>query len=432
MKKAAIKFLSKLNQVPFSQADLSTMKKSAEEFSVIDWNYLFELIEVNAVQVLSYKRLTDNDLFAKLPPSLENQKGNLSLTVQAILKINEKRNKWTKKIIEQFHQEGIKLILLKGAYLGKEIYLDDAYKKMNDVDLLIDKKDIEKGELILRNLGFNSVGDFFSTLKYHKDQTHHTPPFIEKNGECVTGLHWNLISPFASIKINAEDLLKRAKLNKDGKSWGLSAEDNLFHLCVHLPYYKTGLRELADVSNLINNTQIDWDLFFKLTQSTKAFSRVYRVLILAQKMINFEMPLQIIEAIKNSAESSFIRETQLLLDNPERLYTSRSTYSGKIEKYFIVFKISTLWLEKFVSYTMMWWTLLFIPKKELKKMMSNRISGTVKLWRALGLDHGENALIIVTAGNFLELIKFTLKYIFSAKGKSLKNHPQYYLLKTLE
>lgn len=432
MKKSVIKFLSQLNQAKFPEEELSTFQQNASLFSDIDWNYLFDLIELNAVQVLSCKRLTQYNLLEKMPKSHAHQQLKLAQTVQQILQVNEKRNTWTKRLIEHFHLAGIKLILLKGAYLGKEIYRDESYKKMNDVDLLIEEHEIERGEAILKELGFTSVGDLFVPLQYKKSETHHTPPFIEKNGECVTGLHWNLVSPFSSIKIKAADLFKRAQLNSDGKSWGLSPEDNLLHLCIHLPYYKTGLRELADIANLVNHKTINWESFLRLVHEANADSRAFRVLVLAQKMMHFNIPQSVLDQLRKKAHVDFVRDTEFLHNNAELLFSSRSTYIAKVEKYFIVFKISNLWIEKFVSYMMMWWILLFIPKKELKKINANLLSGTVCLWRALGMDHGEIALILVTVANFIEMIKFTALYPFQKKGRSLKDHPQYYLLKTLE
>lgn len=432
MRNNVIKFLSSLNQVPFPENEFSSLLRMVDDFSAIDWSYFFELVDSNAVQVLTYKRLTDKKLTGKLPASHHGQLAKLSETVTRLLEINRKRNIWTDQIIAAFYQNNIPLVLLKGAYLGKEIYHDPAYKKMNDLDLLIKENHLEQGEVILKNLDFTSVGDYFTPMQFKKEQTHHTPPYIEKNGECVTGLHWNLISPYSTIKIKADDLFKRAVMNQDGKSLGLSPEDNLLHLCIHLPYFKTGLRELADVSNLVNNKKIDWEQFLRSVEAANAWSRVYRVLVLAKAMIHFEIPNEVLHQLKQHTLTYFRVETDLLASQPEKLFSSRSTYAGKIEKYFIVFKISNLWIEKMAAYMMMWWVLLVIPKKELKKLMSNRLAGSVHLWRALGLDHGENALILVTVANFFEMIKFTLKYPFSTKGRSLKHHPQYYLLKVLE
>lgn len=432
MKKSVIKLISSLNQVPFPESELPSFLKMAEDFSAIDWNYFFELVKLNAVSVLTLKRLEEKNLSLKVPASNRLQLEKLKKEVERILVTNQKRNHWTKTIIDIFTEQGIPLILLKGAYLGPEIYGDPSYKKMNDVDLLISEKNLDQGLTILKKLEFHSVGEFFSSLEFKREESHHTPPFIEKNGECVTGLHWNLVSPYSSIKISAQDLINRAQLNQDGKSYGLKPEDNLLHLCIHLPYFKTGLRELADVSNLINNKKIDWNDFYQQVDKAKAWSRVYRVLTLAKAMIHFSVPDDIIQKIKAKSVHYIVHETDLLASDPEKLFSSRSTYAGKVEKYFIVFKISNLLMEKLFAYLMMWWLIFFIPPKELRKFQTNRLTGSIYLWRALGLDHGEKALLYITIGNFFEMIKYALKYPFGPKGRSLKHHPQYYLLKVLE
>ena len=87
--------------------------------------------------------------------------------------------------------------------------------------------------------------------------SHHAPPFFSRDLKLMVGTHWGLITPLAPYTLDYDAIWSRVV---DVDFYGhpakaMAPEDNLHHLCVHLPYYKCGLRELADIYNLVRHTR---------------------------------------------------------------------------------------------------------------------------------------------------------------------------------
>ncbi|OFZ74086.1 MAG: hypothetical protein A2451_05840 [Bdellovibrionales bacterium RIFOXYC2_FULL_39_8] len=226
----------------------------------------------------------------------------------------------------------------------------------------------------------------------------------------------------------------------------MSLEDNLYHLAIHLPFYKIGLRELADVSNLVRNATrpVDWDKFKKIVDYGQAWNSVYRVLTLADALIPFSFPERIREWAKERALSSTVRDTEKRSKNRALLLRSRSTFAAKLEKYFVIHRFSSLASEKVGAIVKTWQELLFPDDLEARRIYGviewrswwQKVVGHRKfvflIWHAMALDHGMLALTIMTAINIINCFKIIIKYPFIQDGVSLKDHPHFRLLKMLE
>ena len=318
---------------------------------------------------------------------------------------------------------------------------------MNDLDLLLSQKDENLGKTCLDELDYQSIGDIFDNFDMGGD-SHHTPPYISHDLKCITGLHWGLNSKYSPFKINHEDIFKNiVPIELNGiKAWRMSWEDNLLHLCVHLPFYKTGIRELADVANLINKTEqeFDWEKFKKMVMTQNLADPVYRVLHLAQAMIYFKIPEDLNEYLNKNAFKYTKADTKKRIANTELLLASRCTHIAKIEKYFVVFKLATKFTEKIGALLKMYQLWFFCKTLEMKQIMGvlniktpfhylvYRFIVPVLIWKAMARDHGNIPLAIVTFQNFLIGIRECLLFPLKKDGKTLKAHKFFGLLKALE
>ena len=115
-----------------------------------EWRQLLELAWQNGLGPLLYSRLkvllSDN----KIAPEITKQLRHTYIE-------NSARNTLfyheLSKILEALNKVNIPVILLKGAYLAEKIYEDIALRPMLDIDLLLRKKDLAKGNEVLINLG---------------------------------------------------------------------------------------------------------------------------------------------------------------------------------------------------------------------------------------------------------------------------------------
>ena len=409
------------------------------------WNLLLELAQFNAVIPMVFLKLVRLEVLDHIRKKRVDLTPFLQL-IDSISVNNGKRAAKGLEIYRAFAQRGIKLVLLKGALFSKRIYRNENYKKMNDIDLLIEKKNIEEGKKIFRELNLKSVGELFGELDAGK--THHTSPYVSSNLDCVTGLHWDLASPYSPYKTEISRIFSELEsFDHQGITlWSMSLEDNLYHLAIHLPFYKIGLRELADVSNLVRNATrpVDWDKFKKIVDYGQAWNSVYRVLTLADALIPFSFPERIREWAKERALSSTVRDTEKRSKNRALLLLSRSTFAAKLEKYFVIHRFSSLASEKVGAIVKTWQELLFPDDLEARRIYGviewrswwQKVVGHRKfvflIWHAMALDHGMLALTIMTAINIINCFKIIIKYPFIQDGVSLKDHPHFRLLKMLE
>ncbi|OGQ95319.1 MAG: hypothetical protein A2284_07950 [Deltaproteobacteria bacterium RIFOXYA12_FULL_61_11] len=350
-------------------------------------------------------------------------------------------------LAKRFDEAGIPLIVLKGGLFAGEFYRDPGYKKMNDVDLLVHPDHVAAGLALFKELGLLSIGDLFGTYQPGAT-THHTPPFISPDLALVTGLHWDLVSPHCRVRTDLVGLHSRLVRTVLGEApvWRMSWEDNLFHLCIHLPYYKLGLRELADVSNLVLHagTGFDWDLFSHLVARGRAEDDVYRCLTLADRLLPFAPPGDLLRRCRRQASALTRADTERRRLDLSLLLHSRSAHLAKIEKAFVVFRLAEQYRERSLAYLGMWLPALYPPRRELERIaalppwasplrrLGARLRMPFLLWRALGRDHGRLALGVVTARNFLDLVGATLAWPLRPPGRSLRKHPHIGVLERLE
>ncbi len=139
---------------------------------------------------------------------------------------------------------GIRVAVLKGAHLAEAVYGDIGLRPMNDLDILVGKKDLARTMECITEAGFFSPEN---------------PLNLD--------VHTRLSTSIADLKISTEAVMDRARpLSVAGEeTWGLCPEDLLLHLVVHLSiidlYGGTGLRGLCDVRQTIlrHHRELDWE-----------------------------------------------------------------------------------------------------------------------------------------------------------------------------
>jgi hypothetical protein len=215
----------------------------------------------------------------------------------------------------------------------------------------------------------------------------------------------------------------------------MGTEENLLHLCIHLPFFKIGLRELADVSNLcrVAEPEIDWHRFAELVKRWHAEDAAYRVLSLARAVLPFPLPEFLLRQWEARATSLSIDDTRSRIATPGLLLKSRSTHIAKIEKAFAFFRLTGNYREKCGSWLAMWKLTLFPSREELPRLLAkSRVQAARKIWSAMARELGQGPLVLVTLLNVASLGKATARRIVGRNGASLALHPARKLLEILE
>ena len=409
----------------------------AELLKTTDLGELLKLARQNSAVILTAKNLSAHGI------SFTEE---FSALAKKLTATGEKRVVWIEKVLAAATKAGIQVVLLKGGLLGSVVYNDPAYKKMNDLDVLVRWKDAERFGELLKTLSFNSVGKLLGEKEF-SEKSHHSPPFVSPDLACVIGLHWGLVSPYSVWKPAIEDVwLKTASVHAYGTTaYRMSWEHNLLHLCIHLPFFKVGVRELADVYNLVlfasSKGEFDWQVFDQAVHEWRAPDAAYRVLALAEQLVAFGLPKELLQKWK--AESSIFtrRDTEVRLGLGTDLVATRSVHIGKIEKAFTVFRLSQNYGERVGAWAMTWVWSFYPPRQEVAALLGklpeslqplDRIRVLGHSWKAMARDYGNIALTLITCMNLGMVLRDTILFPLRKNGPKIRTHPAAKLLEMLE
>lgn len=319
------------------------------------------------------------------------------------------RRKWMLQIAAACEADKIELILLKGALFGETLYPTPIYKKMNDVDVLVRPRWVKRLCSVLQDMGFVSL----YPPPVATSSSHHLPPFLSPDGTCLISPHWGLCAPRSPWKPEGKELWQRKKsliLSNGATCFQLCAEDNLLHLCLHLPFYKTGLRELADVYNLWakNRETFDWQAFLTRAALWRIQDPCYRVLALTEGIYGQICPPSILQELERNASPLTRLDTRAR--SSCSLLTTRSVHIAKVERAFAQFKLTSNKWDKLHFLALQWQHTLHANLAERERLVPfswlpdplKRAAVPALLWRAMARDHGHLSLLQLTWDNLKE------------------------------
>jgi hypothetical protein len=334
--------------------------------SDLDWADVDRLITQNAIRPLTYRHLVRTGLWSRVPVALAEPWAAFSATIG---ERNQARLDTAGPLFREAAAEGIQIALLKGIHFAPTYYGDIGYKKMNDIDFLMHAKDLDRLFSLYEKYDFFSVGKLLDDEK-QVAFSHHTPPFFHRNLSCVLGTHWGLISPLTNYKPDYGAIWQRARPFDflGAQHWALHPIDNIHHLCIHLPYYKSGLRELADIYNILRaEPNFDWDLFE--TEVTKAGTA--ELVWHAMSLVNAILPTPAVTAslqrLGPQVAGFYASDTRHRIRDPRRILYARSTHMAVIDKAFVEFTMTDYWPDKIAAFWGMWGNGFFAPLDDVAR-----------------------------------------------------------------
>ena len=340
----------------------------------LDWPLLLALARTNATAPLLCRRLVREGLLDSVPTGIRDA---LIAETDSVAAANERRLAAATELLGRFHRAGVDCVVLKGMLFGLEIYGDPRYKRMNDIDILVRLDDVPTVLDIYRGLGmFSSTAVLGKEPNAKPKRSHHLPSFVSRDGGLVVGTHWGLITPLSRYTIDYEAIWSRVRpIDFYGsEAFAMSNEDNLHHLCVHLPYYKTGVRELADIWNLVRHTKgrLDLDLFRDEMRKAGSHNLVFHALSLTNRLAPDEDTAALAESARRHTDPWYRYDVARKTRDVHTLLRSRSIHSSRIEKAYTEFNATGNAAEKLSAFTTLWASLLAAPSAEALKMSSLR------------------------------------------------------------
>lgn len=354
--------------------------------AIRSWDDVWNLAEINATVPLIHSNLDRLGLCEEVP---EPVRVRFQARAEDVRAANEARLKVARDLFARFAERKIPVIILKGVLFAETIYRNPAYKRMNDVDILIRKEDLDAIYEIYEEMRLFSAAELVGGSPRKQEKfSHHAPPFFSRDLTCMIGTHWGLITPLAPYALDYEGIWSRAR---DVDFYGIPAkamapEDNLHHLCVHLPYYKTGVRELADIYNLIrhHNSDLDWEFFLLEVARAKTENLVYHALSLSNRLCPTFESEEAVRRLAPRVSWYFRRDTHRKTASLNRLLRSRSVHLSRIEKAYADLGTTKKAGEKWSAFGRMWRHILVPPMEDVVKMNAFAAPGPVAfLWGRL-------------------------------------------------
>ena len=155
------------------------------------------------------------------------------------------RDEELSQALHRLSEEGIDLLLLKGAALRLERQ-DMAGRFQCDVDVLARRPDLERAEALLREMGFSLVESFLPREDLLSQHFHFG---FERRG-AVVEVHWDLDASSPDGFLDRFWAASRT-VERDGRTFRIpSPEHHLLFGCLHLSRHEFfgGLRWLADLA----------------------------------------------------------------------------------------------------------------------------------------------------------------------------------------
>ena len=212
----------------------------------IDWDYLLKYAIQHRVVSLC---------FHGLRPHIDRMLGKGSISEECVSRMREHYEEVARinaevltqvsLIGQELDEQGIKFVLLKGLTLAQTVYsLHTALRGFGDIDILVAPEDTRATTSVLNNIGYvqgtydreRDIIIAFPKRMLEDTDRLHLHPFI-KRGCLMVEVHTRLEVSSSPFELPTHDMLFRAQplnLAPDLRVMGLSVEDGLLYLCVHL------------------------------------------------------------------------------------------------------------------------------------------------------------------------------------------------------
>lgn len=412
-----------------TRSDREQDEAKAAAAEVRDWDGLFQLADDNACAPLVWSNLGRAELRARVPGGVA---GRFEGAAQKVREANEARLVVARELFARFAAQRIPVVILKGILFAETLYHDPYYKKMNDVDILVRRADLDAIYAIYDEMRFFSAAELVGGNPRKQEKfSHHAPPFFSRDLKCMIGTHWGLITPLAPYTIDYEAIWSRVVdidfYGHPAKS--MAPEDNLHHLCVHLPYYKTGVRELADIYNLVraHEQTLDWDLFLAEVDKAQTWNLIHHALSLADRLCPMVPVQEAIRRVEPKASWYFKDDTARKTARIGRLLRSRSVHLSRIEKAFADLNATKKASEKWHALGRMWAGILAPPGEDVERMNAlvepgalDRLAGRAvtpwRICRVFARDVGAGMFVAIMGKSFYDCVKQTVRAPLGANG----------------
>ena len=216
--------------------------------------------------------------------------------------------------IRLLNEEGVEVILLKGAHLAEAVYGNLALRRMGDVDLLAREEDLPVVHRLLIKDGY------LAPRAKSQSNTKHLAPYHKKKGVSLE-VHYHITDPPLADKIDLNALRQRARpaIFEGVRVLTLSPEDLLLHLSIHVCLQHgldLGLISCLDADAIFNcyGEDLDSEMLLERAQKWGAERSLLLLSALAGTLLNTSLPSRLEAALKRQSglETALAKARELI------------------------------------------------------------------------------------------------------------------------
>jgi len=267
----------------------------------LSWEKLVDVACQLGVGPLLYIRLGEFGLRDKIPVDIAGRIKEECFSSQAR---NMNVYAKLKTVLATLTGEGLSVVVLKGAALAERVYRHIGLRTMADVDLLVEKKNLDKAGAILERLGFLPY-EGYHEKQWYRERHHHMVPYISSDGSMTIEIHWHIIERTALRDMPIDQLWARAQSVRIASipCLALSDEHMLLHVALHLSsanQFQGQLRGLYDVAELLRRfgPELNWAELLRVAALVDAHKYLYVVLCLVRDALGAPVPVEVMKQLR--------------------------------------------------------------------------------------------------------------------------------------
>ncbi|MEN8209898.1 MAG: nucleotidyltransferase family protein, partial [Candidatus Fermentibacteria bacterium] len=291
----------------------------------IEWDYFLRLAESHDYLAAAYRFFLDYEILAGLPGQVRVLLENEYLLSQARF---AKKESELVEILDALETHGIDVVVFKGIPLAHIFYNDPGIRVSKDIDILIDKAQVESAQQVLGDNGFSL---YTGWLKEADWRTYHFHLIYTRgeNMDIVIELHWILLDPNKDHEMDCEVVRRQAVSMKiqGRKVETLSQPHALWFACMHLSYkVYLDVRGLAELKRLAAKMdESAWEYVFSWAQETRTLDQLKLAFAISESVFGAYLEESISLRLK---PSRFVRTFILSMYYPRGLVWDHVPFLG--------------------------------------------------------------------------------------------------------
>ena len=269
----------------------------------LDWDRLYRLTVLHCVTAFLFRHL---DAIARdlVPdPFMQSLRGRFLHDGAAALR----NTSHLLELREIYQEQGILAVPYKGPALALSVYGNIAFRRCNDLDILVSRSDVPRSRTILEEAGYTPVHPITDAGREFLLQKRHSEIFARPSGPIIE-LHWAFAKQRGLFPLDLDMLRPRLqKMSLAGSVVDVFApEDQLLILSVHgANHLWSRLEWLCGISELLRRNSLAWPEVLLRARELRSRKALDLGLVLAHDLLGAPVPQEILDDARAGGDVSW-------------------------------------------------------------------------------------------------------------------------------